>query len=123
MTAEDKAAIDDPGDFGTLFVLGDWPYCDTWRVDSVPGGALQAPKSDVPTLIFEGAFDPVLPPTLGELIAKTLTRSTIVMIPAGSHGNATGTPCASSITGAFLDDPSAPPDTSCVASLPPPFAP
>ena len=77
----------------------------------------------MPTLIFEGAFDPVLPPTLGDAIAKTLTHATIVVIPAGSHGNALGTPCASSITGAFLDDPSPPPDTSCVASLPQPFAP
>ena len=115
--------IDDPGDYGTLFVLAGWPYCDIWKVDSVPGGALQAPTSDVPTLIFEGAFDPVLPPTLGDVIAKTLSHATIVVIPAGSHGNAVHTPCATSITGAFLDDPSAPPNTSCVASLPPPFAP
>ena len=120
LTDADRAAIDDPGDFGTLFVMADWPYCDTWQVKSAP---LDAPTSDVPTLIFEGGFDPVLPPTLGGEIAKTLTHSTIVVIPAGSHGNATGTPCASSITGAFLDDPSAPVDTSCVASLPPPFAP
>ncbi len=122
-TAADRAAIDDPGDYGTLFVLAGWSYCDTWKVDSVPGGALQPPTSDVPTLIFEGAFDPVLPPTLGDVIAKTLTHSTIVMIPAGSHGNALGTPCASSITGAFLDDPSAPLDLSCVSTLPAPFAP
>ncbi len=120
LTAADAAVIDDPGDFGTLFVMADWPYCDTWQVTSAP---LDAPTSDVPTLIFEGAFDPVLPPTLGGDIAKTLTHSTIVVIPAGSHGNATGTSCASSITGSFLDDPSAPPNTSCVASLPPPFAP
>jgi len=118
-TAADKAAIDDPGDFGTLFVLADWPYCDTWGVTSAP---LDAPTSDVPTLIFEGGFDPVLPPSLGSEIAKTLRHSTIVTIPAGSHGNATGTPCATSITSAFLDDPSGPLDTSCPASLPPPFA-
>jgi pimeloyl-ACP methyl ester carboxylesterase len=123
LTAADRAAIEDPGDYGALFVLSDLPYCETWKVDSVPGGGLQAPTSDVPTLIFEGALDPVLPPTLGNAIAKTLIHSTIVVIPAGSHGNALGTPCASSITGAFLDDPSTPPDTSCVASLPQPFAP
>jgi len=121
LTEADQAAIDDPGNFGTFFVLGDWPYCgDVWRVASAP---LDAPESDVPTLIFEGGFDPVLPPTLGEDIAKTLTHSTIVVIPAGSHGNATGTPCASSITGAFLDDPPATLDTSCVSTLPAPFAP
>ena len=119
LTAADKAAIDDPGDFGTLFVLADWPYCDTWHVTSAP---LQAPTSGVPTLIFEGGFDPVLPPSLGSDIAKTLTHSTIVTIPAGSHGNAMGTPCATSISGAFVDNPSAPLDTSCVASLPQPFA-
>ncbi|HMK12831.1 MAG TPA: alpha/beta fold hydrolase [Acidimicrobiales bacterium] len=123
LTAADKAVADDPGDFGTLLVLSDWPYCDTWKVDSVAGGSLQAPKSDVPTLIFEGALDPILSPSLGAQIARTLTHSTIVTIPAGSHGNAMGTPCASSIAGGFLDDPQAPPDTSCVASLPPPFAP
>ena len=123
LTAADQEAIQDPGDYGALFVLADWTYCDTWNVDSVPGGALQPPTSEVPTLIFEGAFDPVLPPTLGDVIAETLTHSTIVVIPAGSHGNATGTDCASSITAAFLDKPQAPVDTSCVASLPLPFAP
>ena len=87
------------------------------------GGVLHAPTSDVPTLIFEGAFDPVLPPSLGDDIAKTLSHATIVVIPAGSHGNAIHTPCATSITAAFLDDPSAQLDTSVRSrSLPQPFA-
>ncbi len=84
---------------------------------------MQAPTSDVPTLIFEGAFDPVLPPTLGDVIAKTLTPLDDRGDPGRQPRQRDGTPCASSITGAFLDDPSAPLDTSCVASLPPPFAP
>jgi pimeloyl-ACP methyl ester carboxylesterase len=122
MTSADHAVLADPGDYGS-FVLG-WAFtaCDVWDVPPVPGGPLKEPVSDVPVLLMEGGLDPVAPPRNADLIKKGLTHATVVVFPAGGHGNAFRNDCGLSIVEEFLNDPAAQPDTSCVASLPPPFA-
>ena len=50
-------------------------------------------------------------------------RVTQVIVPAGGHGDAKYDDCTTSIKLAYLIDPGAVLDTSCVAQLPAPFAP
>lgn len=121
-TGDDQAVLRDPGRYGTLVLGWPWAACGAWGVDSVPGGRLEAVHSDVPALLFEGGLDPVAPPSFADSITEGLDHATVVVVPAGGHGNAHGTDCATSVTRAFLAEPTAPLDTSCVASLPPPFA-
>jgi len=122
-SAQDQAVLADPGEYGSL-VLG-WPYavCSVWDVAPVPGGPLTEPVSDVPVLLMEGGLDPVAPPRFADIITAGLSHATVVVVPAGGHGNAFNGDCATSISLAFLDNPQAPVDTSCVASLPQPLAP
>jgi pimeloyl-ACP methyl ester carboxylesterase len=122
MSEADQNVLADPGAYGSLVIGWPWVVCDTWDVAPVPGGPLTEPQSDVPVLLVEGGLDPVAPPRFADVIKSGLTHATVVVIPSGGHRNAFGTDCAARISNAFLDDPAAPLDTSCVASLPQPFA-
>jgi len=122
VSADDEAVLTDPGAHGTLLLNWPYPVCDVWDVPPVRDGPLAAPASDVPVLLFEGGLDPVAPPRFADTITAHLTHATVVVIPAGGHGNAFANDCTTSIVDAFLANPTAPPDTSCTASLPPPLA-
>ncbi len=119
----DRAVLADPGEYGSLLIGWAYPRCSVWDVPPVPGGPLREPVSDVPVLLMEGGLDPVAPPRFADIIKAGLSHATVVIIPAGGHGNAFNGECATSISLAFLDNPQAPVDTSCVASLPQPLAP
>lgn len=87
----------------------------------------EAVESDVPALVLSGQYDPVLPPAYGMLAAETLSNSTFVEVPSVGHGalmaatTETARPrCAMSIGLAFLNDPSATLDTSCLEDVPAP---
>ena len=122
-SAADRAVLADPGEHGTLLLNWPWPACDVWALPPVPGGPLVAPTSDMPVLLFEGGLDPVAPPRFADVITAQLSHATVVVDPAGGHGNVFANDCTKGIFDAFLADPTAPLDTSCVAALPPPLAP
>lgn len=90
--------------------------CRAWNVPALPASIDEPVVSDIPTLIVNGQFDPVTPPAFGERAARTLSRSFVVTIPTGGHGSALTGECAADILYAFLDNPTAQPDTSCLAS-------
>lgn len=81
-------------------------------------------SSDVPVLLLSGAFDPITPAFTGEEILPTLPNNFSFEFPYGGHVQfLTGNPCAQSIVSAFIADPSAEPDSSCITeSAPLPFA-
>ncbi len=47
--------------------------CGTWNVTRSPDVLDTMPKSDVPTLLLSGFFDPVTPPEYGELALESFT--------------------------------------------------
>ena len=71
-------------------------------------------RSDIPTLILAGEFDPITPPSSGTAVAANLSNATFVEFPAVGHGLLLEGDCAKSIINAFLDGEDTP-DTSCVA--------
>lgn len=74
-----------------------------------------------PALLLSGLFDPLTPPAFGDEAAATLDRASVVTVPGAAH-HVTAHPCPRAVTAAFLDDPSSPPDTSCIDALAlPPF--
>lgn len=102
--------------------------CDNWAVTPRPPIAVQPVKSDIPTLILSGEFDPVTPPTNGEKAHENLSNSQYFLFRGLSHGvlrsdkaNGTELSCAASITLNFLNDPSTAVDGSCASKLPGPF--
>jgi pimeloyl-ACP methyl ester carboxylesterase len=64
--------------------------CGTWprgRADP----AREAPlRSSIPTLLISGELDPVTPPKYAAEVAKTLSRSRLIIVPNGGHYGDTG---------------------------------
>ena len=91
--------------------------CQFWDVTALPATQKQAVTSAIPTLILEGEYDPVTPPSNGELAAKTLSHSYFLLFPGIGHGVMFTGPCPYQIGLAFLADPTQRPDTSCIAQM------
>jgi len=91
--------------------------CEQWlpRFDA---SARTTVRSDIPTLILTGYFDDRTPTEHARRIASTLTRAYLVEFPDEGH-DARPSRCHWAIELQFWEDPSRPPDTSCVATIPP----
>jgi pimeloyl-ACP methyl ester carboxylesterase len=95
------------------------PVCDAWHQERADSTFFRPVRSDIPTLILGGEFDPVTPPEYGRLAAETLANSTFVEVPAHGHGVTPYTGCTRHLASRFLRDPAASLDTACVSEIPP----
>jgi TAP-like protein len=87
--------------------------CKDWKVELLPREILEPVQSDVPTLLLSGDFDPITPPDFAKQVAGGLSRAQLVTFPRGAHGQAFDSPCANSIIESFLNNPTAPVNSSC----------
>lgn len=94
--------------------------CKIFNVPQLPKDVDDPVVSDVPTLITNGRFDPITPPTYGAEAAKTLRNNYIFTFNNTGHGAVPTGGCPTQIALAFLDDPTRAPESSCVAKTPPP---
>jgi pimeloyl-ACP methyl ester carboxylesterase len=94
-----------------------WDTCAVWQTGQADPLENQPVVSDIPTLLMSGEYDPATPPHWGELAAETLSHSTHIIIPGAGHSVIDVDACPLGIALAFLDDPNAALDTSCVATL------
>lgn len=89
--------------------------CPTWPVQAVDESIKRAVASDVPTLILQGAYDRRTPVYMGELAAEELSNADLVLIPQQGHEVWTDAgSCAALMAAAFIADPQAPVDRSCL---------
>lgn len=96
--------------------------CAAWAVPATGAIEDEPVRSDIPTLILNGARDPVTPPAQGELAAASLSQHYIFTFPTLGHGSAWQSwfdPCPGTIARAFLADPTREPDSSCIPATPP----
>jgi pimeloyl-ACP methyl ester carboxylesterase len=91
--------------------------CDLWQKRFADDSSRAPVRSDIPTLIVSGEFDPIVPPEWGRRIAATLSHAYVYVIPTESHEPPI--PCRASIVRQFLANPLQRPDTSCIAGLGP----
>ena len=75
----------------------------------------------VPTLVLRGALDPYSAP-LGDVAAATAGAAKVypLEIPNQSYNVLGYTECPRAIRNAWIDSPTAPPDTSCLTGIAPP---
>jgi pimeloyl-ACP methyl ester carboxylesterase len=88
--------------------------CEAWDVPPASPTFKEPVRSDVPTLLLVGRFDPITPPRYTHLAAETLSRSQVIELPGAGHDTQYYTPCVQDMLTAFFEDPSAEADTSCV---------
>lgn len=125
-TLDDAAALvaDDPALLAELMLdeLGEfYDACAVWPAGRAAAREADAVASAVPTLITSGEYDPVTPPHWGDLAGATLAESSHVVLPRGGHGVSVENECMRGIVVAFLEEPTAVPDTTCVAENVLPF--
>jgi pimeloyl-ACP methyl ester carboxylesterase len=94
--------------------------CRRWDAGTAPPEENQPVRSDVPTLVLSGGFDPITPGPAAEEVTRSLSRGTFVSFAGLGHGVALEAGCPQGIAVAFLRDPNAPLDTTCAAAVPPP---
>ncbi len=121
------AALQFPGVVGRLAKSGEedarqlLEICRDWKVRQLDKSLLAPVKSDVPTLLLSGSFDPITPPAHAERVARDLGRAYTVTFARGTHGQAFTLPCANRLIAAFLDAPERRPDATCANEAAPAF--
>ena len=99
--------------------------CSVLEAERKPPFAYRNPE--VPTLVFNGAYDPVTPQPYGEAVAAQLKTAYVYTFPGIGHGSffpAAGMPatdCSIRIATEFLANPGQRPDSSCLADVKPLF--
>ena len=90
----------------------------------------QAVKSDIPTLLFSGAYDTQTPDFWAKSTKKHLSNSHYFLFPSGGQGNFGGPKsrdpnhkCGYKLAKAFITDPSSKPQDDCINNLPKPSFP
>ncbi len=97
----------------------DQEICDRWSDDHAGPEEMLPVKSDVPSLVFAGDFDPITPPAWGRRAAQTLESSFFFQFPGIGHAASVSHACPESIAVAFVQDPTREPDASCIDEMEP----
>jgi pimeloyl-ACP methyl ester carboxylesterase len=108
--------IDRIAEFTRQDVLARQADCRTWNVRKGPPAENEPVRSDLPTLILSGEFDPITPPSYARAAASTLSHGRVFTFPGYGHG-VLDEGCSMSIMAAFLNAPDAEPDTTCISNL------
>jgi pimeloyl-ACP methyl ester carboxylesterase len=99
--------------------------CEVLQVEPKPPFAYE--NRHVPTLVLNGAYDPVTPKPYGEAVAGNLQTAYVLTFPGVGHGvlevprGMPAAACATQITADFLADPKQFPDSSCLTQIKPLF--
>lgn len=92
----------------------------TWLPPALPMPGFHAPvTSDLPTLVLYGFNDTQTSTEDAKLAAASLANARILGFPEAGHGALVFSQCARDIGLAFVERPSDPLDTSCIAGLKP----
>jgi pimeloyl-ACP methyl ester carboxylesterase len=79
--------------------------CRGWKVPKGPPAQRAVTRSTIPTLILSGSFDAVTPPSWGQIAARTLPNSTVVVIPGVGHFGSYQSQRSQCMITSFLADP------------------
>ncbi len=84
-----------------------------WHSSVLPVSERDFRPSAIPTLIFANRYDPVTPPEYGHLFMETLSNGQLLILDESGHGTG-NLECKDRVITAFMDNPNAPFDTSCL---------
>ena len=95
----------------------EFAICQVWGQSPVPAVQKQPVTSSVPTLILSGEYDPITPPSNGQLLEKTLSKSFFFLFPGTGHGVFDTGSCPDSMVSAFLQSPTEKPTAACILKM------
>lgn len=88
--------------------------CQALGVESEPLST-DPPTTQIPTLVLSGDYDATTAPSWAKEAADSLPEATLVSVPSAGHAAARWSACARDIASAFVENPTAKRDTSCLA--------
>jgi pimeloyl-ACP methyl ester carboxylesterase len=93
--------------------------CANWTKGTVPNDFFEPLRSDIPTLVISGSFDPVTAPSMVERIIETLPNSFLISIPEMSHvSDGLSSPeCVDKVTLDFFKNPMVKPNIDCIGQM------
>ncbi len=98
-------------------VRDEFAQCKIWDVPKAAAVENEPVKSDIPSLILNGEYDPVTPPMRGAAAAQYLPKSFSFIFPGLGHGATGSNDCVDGIIRAFLADPAKKPNAACIAKM------
>ncbi|MDQ2070071.1 alpha/beta fold hydrolase [Natronospira bacteriovora] len=103
--------------FGHPDVVADGPaLCREVGLTPRPREQYEQPRTDLPIVVANGAWDPITPPPLARYIMDGLANGRYVEFPHAGHGPTRSVDCAGDFMNDFFDDPTAALDEECVES-------
>ncbi len=90
--------------------------CRAWKVSPAPAVENEPVKSDIPTLILAGEFDPDTPPGWGRQLLESMPNARYVEFRGRSHG-AGFSACGVEVVSAFLRHPGSPLAAECTLRI------
>ncbi len=84
-----------------------------WPSGMLPVAERAFKPSETPTLLFVNHYDPTTPPQYAYLFKNTLSNAQLYVLDEGGHGGG-NEECKHRLSMAFMDDPAAPLDTTCL---------
>ena len=99
------------------FGLTGYKVCQRWGVIPADQTQKMPVTSAIPTLILAGQYDPITPPDLGQMAAQTLSHSYAYTFPGVGHALFLFDLCATSVALSFLNNPTQPPNASCISTM------
>jgi len=108
-----SAAVGLPAAFAECFASpAVFDQCVAWDVPASPALENEAVHSSLPTLVLAGYYDPITPPSFGQLVASALPRSQYLELGGAAHGAMT-TPCGLELIDRYFEAPTVPVDGAC----------
>lgn len=93
-------------------------YCELFAIAPLPQTLYTQVKSEIPTLLINGQYDPILPLPFSLVVSQTLTNAYIYNYPDISHGSLiSGRACPIKMVSEFLENPAFPPNEDCIAQM------
>ena len=113
------ARLDEIGRVLTRLYIDDtFEDCAIWDAPAADAEADEPVKTDIPTLVLAGEFDPVTPPSYGKLVAENQRGSFFFEFPGFGHGVSVAGPCPQKVMLDFIDQPRDRPDARCRERIP-----
>jgi pimeloyl-ACP methyl ester carboxylesterase len=88
-----------------------------WKIKPLDRSLLKPLKSDIPTLIFNGEMDHVLPTAYIKDMTSNLSNGYMYLFPGVAHSPIDAGSCAFMMAMEFLADPTKAPDSACMESF------
>ncbi len=111
------AARREIANFYTARLLPLYSVCPLWGAGAPDAIENQPVRSTVPALVLAGEYDPITPPVWSQETASYLPNSYFFEYPGIGHWVLRSSLCPLEMALAFLDEPSHPPDSTCIASM------